>query len=112
MNSMSRDWFSRSIAIHRAEPIIDVHQHVLYAGRKDEGLTAHQRTMGVTTSVLMPSGDRGPGHPGGSGEHEAVLSLSRALPEEFVFFANEIPTHPNVQKSLERQLRRGAIGMR
>jgi predicted TIM-barrel fold metal-dependent hydrolase len=94
-----------------AEPIIDVHQHILYLGRKDDVLIAHQRTMGVTTSVLLPSGDRGRGHPGGSGEHEGVLALCRAHPGEFVFFANEVSDHPDAPKIIERQLRAGAIGI-
>lgn len=93
------------------EPIIDVHQHVQYSGRADHVLVQHQRTLGVTTSILMPSGDRGEGHPGGSGEHEAVLALCRAHPGEFRFFANEITDHPDAPKIIERQLRRGAIGI-
>lgn len=93
------------------EPVIDVHQHVQYSGRADEVLVQHQRTLGVTTSVLMPSGDRGEGHPGGSGEHEAVVALCRAHPGEFVFFANEITDHPDAVKNIERQLRAGAIGI-
>ena len=93
------------------EPIIDVHQHVFYAGRTNAALLAHMRAMGVTTAVLMPAGDRGPGRPGGSGEHEAVLAETRAHPGQYVFFANEIPTDGESRKSLERQLRRGAIGI-
>src|SRR5688572_934782 len=53
------------------EPVIDIHQHIVYNDRTVEQLIAHQRTMGVTTSVLMPTGDRGKGQPGGSGDHEA-----------------------------------------
>ena len=94
-----------------AEPIIDVHQHVQYSGRGDDVLVKHQRTLGVTTSVLMPSGDRGEGHKGGSGEHAAVVALCRAHPGEFVFFANEITDHPDAVKNIERQLRGGAIGI-
>jgi len=93
------------------EPIVDIHQHLSYAGRTNDVLIAHQAAMGVTTTVLMPSGDRGPDHPGGSGEHEAVLALSRAFPMKFVFFANEVPTLADARQSLERQLRKGAIGI-
>src|SRR3954463_1533399 len=85
------------------ELIIDMHQHVQYSGRPDDVLVAHQRTLGVTTSVLMPSGDRGNGHAGGSGEHEAVVALSQKYPGEFVFFANEITDHPDAPKIIERQ---------
>lgn len=94
-----------------AEPIIDVHQHVQYSGRPDDVLVRHQRTLGVSTSVLMPSGDRGANHPGGSGEHDAVVALCRAHPGEFLFFANEITDHPDAPRIIERQLRAGAIGI-
>jgi len=102
---------SSSAATETRELIIDVHQHVQYSGRADEVLIRHQRTLGVTTSILMPSGDRGAGHPGGSGEHAAVVALARAYPGEFLFFANEITTHPDAPKIIERQLRAGAIGI-
>ncbi len=94
-----------------AEPLIDVHQHVQYSGRTDEQLIAHQRVLGVTTSVLMPSGDRGAGHAGGSGEHDAVVALARAHPGEFVYFSNEITDRADAVASIERQLKRGAIGI-
>lgn len=93
------------------EPLIDMHQHVQYSGRSDDALVAHQRTLGVTLSVLMPSGDRGGEHKGGSGEHEAVVALSKRYPGEWVFFANEITDHPEARKNIERQLRAGAIGI-
>ena len=38
------------------EPVIDIHQHTDYAGRTDEQLIAHQRTMGVTHTILLPAG--------------------------------------------------------
>lgn len=123
LHSLSRRAFLRQAglgfafaALSRAadalpEPIIDVHQHVQYSGRADDVLLRHQRALGATTSILMPSGDRGAGHPGGSGEHAAVLALARSHPGEFRFFANEITTHPDAPRSIERQLRAGAIGI-
>lgn len=102
---------SRGATSRAPAPVIDVHQHVNYSGRPDAALVRHQRTLGIATSVLMPSGDRGPGHPGGSGEHEAVVALCRAHPGEFVFFANEVTDHPEAPRILERQLRAGAIGI-
>lgn len=93
------------------DPIIDVHQHVLYDGRPDQQLIEHQRTMGATLSVLLPSGDRGPGHTGGSNESDEVYALAKRLPDEFVFFANEISDHPNAVPSIEKQLKAGAIGI-
>lgn len=102
---------SRALGAPAREPLIDMHQHVQYSGRSDDVLVAHQRTLGVTTSVLMPSGDRGGEHKGGSGEHDAVVALCKRYPGEFVYFANEITDHPDAPKIIERQLRSGAIGI-
>jgi predicted TIM-barrel fold metal-dependent hydrolase len=105
-------WAMRaSAATSEKEPLIDMHQHVQYSGRSDEVLIAHQRALGATTTILMPSGDRGGEHKGGSGEHEAVVALCKAHPGEFVFFANEITDHPDAPKIIARQLRAGAIGI-
>jgi hypothetical protein len=38
------------------EPIIDIHQHTNYSDRPDDILLKHQRLMGVTTTILLPSG--------------------------------------------------------
>src|SRR4051794_1220944 len=38
------------------EPIIDIHQHTHYGNRTDQQLLAHQRAMGITTSILLPAG--------------------------------------------------------
>ena len=37
-------------------PIIDVHQHTTYLGRKNEDLFAHQHNMGVALTVMLPGG--------------------------------------------------------
>jgi len=44
--------------VHAAgdEPIIDIHQHTDYSGRTDAQMLAHQRTMGITHTVLLPAG--------------------------------------------------------
>jgi predicted TIM-barrel fold metal-dependent hydrolase len=93
-----------------AEPVIDVHQHTNYSGRTDEQLIAHQRTMGITKSVLLPAGSSG-GLAVGAGGNDTVVALSRAHPGEFVFFANELPNIPETKRVLERYLRAGAIGI-
>src|SRR5437764_1222050 len=36
--------------------VLDIHQHTNYGGRSDDQLVAHQRKMGVTKTVLLPSG--------------------------------------------------------
>ncbi|MEJ7830450.1 MAG: amidohydrolase, partial [Segetibacter sp.] len=38
------------------EPIIDIHQHIHYHERTDEQLLNHQRTLGITKTILLPSG--------------------------------------------------------
>ena len=41
-----------------AEPVIDIHQHTNYHGRSDDQLVAHQHTMGISKSVLLPAGSK------------------------------------------------------
>src|SRR5688572_26924104 len=81
-----------------AEPIIDIHQHTNYHGRSAEELLAHQRTMGITRTILLPAGslvDSPTTHQGKSnglaaraGGNETVLAIARDYPREFLFGAN------------------------
>jgi uncharacterized protein len=100
-----------SAATAEAEPIIDVHGHMNYANRTDDVFFEHQRRLGVTISVLLPSGVRGPGHPGGSGENEAVRQVALTHPGKFHFFSNEVTNHPDAPKIIEKHLKLGAIGI-
>jgi predicted TIM-barrel fold metal-dependent hydrolase len=93
-----------------AEPVIDIHQHTTYSGRTDEQLLAHQRTMGIAKSVLLPAGSTG-GLAAGAGGNDTVVAISRRLPGEYKFFANELPDIPETKKVLERFLKAGAIGI-
>jgi len=93
-----------------AEPVIDIHQHTNYAGRTDAELVAHQRTMGVTHTVLLPAG-RFFGLEVDAGGNASVLRLSRRLPREFSFFANEVPYLNDTEREIKRYLRRGALGI-
>jgi predicted TIM-barrel fold metal-dependent hydrolase len=93
-----------------AEPVIDIHQHTNYSGRTDEQLIAHQRTMGIAKSVLLPAGSTG-GLAAGAGGNEMVVAISRRLPGEYKFFANELPDIPETKKVLEKFLKAGAIGI-
>lgn len=93
-----------------AEPIIDIHQHTTYSGRTDEQLIAHQRTMGITRSVLLPAGSQG-GLEAGAGGNDTVVAISRAYPDEYKFFANELPNIPETKRVLEKYLKAGAIGI-
>ena len=99
------------------EPIIDIHQHTSYLARADEDLIAHQRTMGVTTTVLLPAGSvvvRPSTHQGKSnglaaraGGNESVMKVAKEH-AQFVFGANEVTDLEGATTEIERYLERGA----
>jgi predicted TIM-barrel fold metal-dependent hydrolase len=103
------------------EPIIDIHQHTNYHGRSDQQMIAHQRAMGITTTMLLPAGrpistpttheGRSNGLAAGTGGNETVLAIARDYPGEFFFFANEVPDLPEARKELEKYLKLGAKGI-
>lgn len=103
----------------QGEPIIDIHQHVGYSGRPDEVLLAHQRAMGITTTILLPAGratTRPSTHDGRSNGLQAQAlgnaachDFAKAHPGEFLFGANEVPDLEGAPQEIERQLARGAI---
>lgn len=96
--------------LHSAEPILDIHQHTNYSGRTDAELIAHQRTMGITKTVLLPAG-RKYGLAAGAGGNDTVVAIARKYPKEYVFFANELPDIPETKSVLEKYLKMGAIGI-
>lgn len=108
-------------AAEAPEPVIDIHQHTHYHGRTDEQLLAHQRAMGITTTILLPAGtpvERESTHNGKSnglaaktGGNETCLRIAREHPGEFLFFANEVPDLPGARKELEKYLKLGAKGI-
>lgn len=113
-----------------AEPIIDIHQHTNYGGRRnaifeqiaparsDAELVAHQRAMGVTKTILLPAGRsvlRASTHAGASNGlngtvsgNDAVLALARQYPGEFVFGANEVSDLEDAPQVVEKYLKLGA----
>lgn len=93
-----------------AEAVIDIHQHTNYSGRSDEHLPAHQRTMGITKTVLLPAGSKY-GLAADAGGNDTVVAIARAHPKEYVFFANELPDIPETKKVIEKYLKAGAIGI-
>jgi predicted TIM-barrel fold metal-dependent hydrolase len=93
-----------------AEPVIDFHQHTTYSGRTDEQLIAHQRTMGIAKTVLLPAGSSG-GLAAGAGGNDTVVSIARDHPGEYLFFANELPDIPETKRVLEKYLKSGAKGI-
>lgn len=101
------------------EPIIDIHQHVGYSGRTDAALLAHQQRMGVTTTVLLPSGrpeQRPSTHDGVANGLQAQAhgndvceQFARAHPGAYRFGANEVPDIGDAITEIERYLQRGAV---
>src|SRR5262249_34869901 len=90
--------------------IIDIHQHTHYSGRGDEELVAHQRTMGVTKTVLLPAGSKY-GLEADAWGNDSVMALAKKYPGEFYFFANELPDIPETRAVIEKYLKLGAIGV-
>ena len=101
------------------EPIIDIHQHVGYSGRTDAALLAHQRTMGITTTVLLPSGRpeaRPSTHAGVANGlqaqahgNDACERIAREHADAYRFGANEVPDVDDAIAVIERYLERGAV---
>jgi predicted TIM-barrel fold metal-dependent hydrolase len=102
-----------------AEPIIDIHQHLGYSGRSDDVLLSHQRSMGISKTILLPAGrpmNSASTHQGSSNGLEAkclgneeCYQFSRAHPESYAFGANEVPDAPDALKEVEKYLKLGAI---
>ena len=103
------------------EEIIDIHQHVNFSGRKNDDLVRHQKAMGISKTVLLPSGaalTMASTHDGKSNGlaarvfgTEAAARLSSEFPDSFVYFTNEVPDADNAVKELEKWLDRGALGI-
>src|SRR5207237_10894087 len=73
-----------------ADPVIDIHQHTNYSGRTDQQLLAHQPTMGITKTVLLPAGRTG-GLAAGAGGNATGGALSRAPTAEDPISAQNRP---------------------
>ncbi len=103
------------------EAIIDVHQHVNYSGRLNEDLVKHQGAMGITKTVLLPAGsvtDRTTTHKGLSNGlaarifgTKAAARLAAQHPDNYVYFANEVPDLLEAAKAIEKWLKKGACGI-
>ena len=102
-----------------AEPIIDIHQHVGYSGRPDDVLLSHQRTMGATTTILLPAGRSvitPSTHDGVSNGlqaqclgNEACRQFARAHSGAFAFGANEVSDVDDATREIERYLKLGGV---
>jgi predicted TIM-barrel fold metal-dependent hydrolase len=103
------------------EEIIDIHQHVNYHGRQNAAMISHQRAMGISKTVLLPSGTvltRGSTHQGKSNGlaarvfgPEAAARVVAEHPGEYVWFANEVPDLDSTKPELEKWLKQGAVGI-
>jgi predicted TIM-barrel fold metal-dependent hydrolase len=100
------------------DPVIDIHQHLNYSGRPDAALLAHQRAMGVTTTILLPAGRpmrSASTHDGSSNALQAQAlgndACHRFAGEHagaYAFGANEVPDAQGAPAEIARWLRRGA----
>lgn len=103
-----------------AEPIIDIHQHTTYRQRTPEQLAAHQKTMGVTQTILLPAGtvverpSTGGGQHNylggvGAGGNESCLAMARQHPQVFFFGANDVTDLPAARGEIVKYLDLGGI---
>jgi predicted TIM-barrel fold metal-dependent hydrolase len=115
-----------------AEPIIDIHQHTNYGGgrnaawqhilpapRTHDGLVAHQRATGVTTTILLPAGrpvvrtstldGKANGLDGTVTGNDDCVALARRHPGEFRFGANEVSDLDDAPAVVEKYLKLGAV---
>jgi predicted TIM-barrel fold metal-dependent hydrolase len=107
------------LAPDAGDSIIDIHQHVNYSGRSDEVLLKHQRTMGITQTILLPAGrdvNSASTHEGASngleakcGGNAACRRFAETYPKEFLFGANEVPDVPGATDEIEKYLKLGAV---
>ncbi len=105
----------------RSPELIDIHQHVNFLGRYNKALVDHQDRMGVTKTVLLPSGamiarsSTNGGRANGLAARvygtEASARLAKQYPDRFVYFCNEVPDKPEAVAELEKWLKRGALGI-
>ena len=100
------------------EPVIDIHQHTQYSGRNDETFLAHQKLMGISTTILLPAGssvNSASTHEGvsngleaGAGGNESCYRFAMAHPQEYTFGACEVPDLANATAEIEKYLKLGA----
>ena len=102
-----------------AEPIIDIHQHTGYHARANEDMLTHQRTMGVTQTILLPAGTpmaTSSTHQGKSNGlaaramgNASVQAFAKEHPREYLFGANEVTDSDNARAEIEAGLKLGAV---
>ena len=100
------------------EPIIDIHQHIFYHGRTDGQLLAHQKAMGVTTTIMLPAGSPvntmsthfgySNGLQAHCGGNKSCYDFVQAHTDQYLFAANEVPDLAGAEKEVEKYLKLGA----
>lgn len=103
------------------EEVIDIHQHVNFHSRSNEEFVAHQKQMGVSKTVLLPSGSAlsrdstDMGRSNGLAARVfgtfAAARLANRYPDSFVYFCNEIPDVEGADRLLSDWLEKGARGI-
>ena len=101
------------------EPIIDIHHHIHDEYRTDKQTLTHQRTMGVTTSILLPSGrpinsasthwGLANGLQGTNGGNAECYLFACQHRKEFRFGACAVPDMRDAIPELEKYLKLGAV---
>lgn len=100
-----------AFAAEEPEPIIDIHQHTNYSGRTDDQLIAHQKAMGVTTTILLPAG-KYYGLDAACGGNDTCVRLAQQRGAgEYRFFANEMPYLSTASEEIKKYLKMGGIGI-
>lgn len=117
MASVKGDWLL-NMAAAEDNRIIDIHQHTDYVDRTDKDMFKHQEAMGVTHTVLLPSGhpvSMGSTHYGVSNglyakvtPNEAAYTIATKYPKNYFFGSNEVPDLPGATKEIEKYLKLGA----
>ncbi len=107
------------IAGIKKEPIIDIHQHTHYVQRTDEQLLAHQRAMGIATTILLPSGRpvNSPSTHNGvanglqaeAGGNAECYLFAREHKKEFRFGVCAVPDMKDSLYEIEKYLKLGAV---
>lgn len=103
----------------KVTPIIDIHQHIHYLSRTDEQMLAHQEAMGITTTILLPSGrpvNSASTHEGVSNGLQALAGgnaecylFAKEHKKHFRFGACAVPDATDAVYELEKYLKLGAV---
>ena len=117
-SAMPADLTAKNTA-KKKEPVIDIHQHIHYVSRTDEQLIAHQETMGITTTILLPAGrpvNSPSTHEGISNGLQASVGgnaetylFAKEHKKHFRFGACAVPDLPDAAYEIEKYLKLGAV---